>query len=133
MNRYLICAAIVALTLGAGCKREEKTTTAPSPPPTTPQPPEKAPGMATAPAPADAARTAGQTLDDAGITAKIKTEMAASPDVKALDVNVDTVSGKVTLKGTVDSQSQADRAIQIARETQGVKEVDNQLAVKGKP
>jgi hyperosmotically inducible protein len=59
--------------------------------------------------------------------------LLASPDVKGLDVNVDTVNGKVTLKGSVDSQVQADRAVQIARGTEGVKDVESQLTVKAKP
>jgi osmotically-inducible protein OsmY len=44
-----------------------------------------------------------------------------------------TVNGKVILKGAVETQAQADRAVQIARASEGVREVDNQLMVKTKP
>jgi hypothetical protein len=136
-SRYLIYTAIAALVLSAGCKREEPKPAASPSPPARPQPAEKPPATPSAPgsatSPAEPGRTAGQTVDDAGTTAKVKTALLASPDVKGLDVNVDTVNAKVTLKGSVDSQAQADRAVQIARGIEGVKDVDNQLTVRSKP
>jgi hyperosmotically inducible protein len=81
----------------------------------------------------DPGRTVAQTVDDAAVTAKLKSALLQAPDVKGTDVNVDTVNGKVTLKGTVESQAQADRAVQIARASEGVREVDNQLMVKARP
>ena len=134
----LLCGAVAGLALAAGCQREEpKPTTAPTPP-TAPQPAERPATPApqtgtTAPGGTDAGCTAGQTVDDATVTAKLKTALLQAPDVKGTDVNVDTVNGKVTLKGAVESQAQADRAVQIARASEGVREVDNQLMVKAKP
>ena len=132
----VLCGAMLALALTSGCKREEpKSTTAPSPP-TVPQPAEKPPTTSPQPGaamPGEPRRSVGQTIDDATITGKVKAALLQSPDVKGLDVNVDTVSGKVTLKGSVDTQTQADRAVQIARSNEGVKDVDSQLMVKAKP
>jgi hyperosmotically inducible protein len=50
--------------------------------------------------------------------------------VKALCIDVDTKDGVVTLKGTADKSANADKAVQIANNTGGVKSVDNQLVVK---
>ena len=128
--RYVFCTAMAVLAMTSGCKPEEpKPATAPTPP-TRPQPAEK---PATAPTPAEPARTVGQTFDDATITAKVKAALLQSPDVKGTDVNVDTVGGKVTLKGALDAQIQIDRAIQLARGAEGVKDVESQLKVKTNP
>lgn len=74
--------------------------------------------------------TPGQYVDDVGITAKVKAELADSKKVDALDVNVDSMNGKVTLKGWASSQTEARAAGDIARSVKGVKSVDNQLQVK---
>jgi hyperosmotically inducible protein len=87
--------------------------------------PAPSPGAATEPG-----RTAGQTLDDAGITAKVKAALVQAPDVKGTDINVDTANGTVTLKGTVETQAQSDRAVTIAKGIEGVKDVQNTLTVK---
>lgn len=126
-----VCAAIAALALTAGCGRDEtRTTTAPLPPPTTAQPAEPMPGPQGATTTPDAERTVGHTVNDATVTVKVKAALLEAPEVKGTLVNVDTVNGNVTLKGEVETQAQADRAVQIARNTEGVKQVENQLMVK---
>lgn len=77
-----------------------------------------------------AERTAGQTVDDATITAKVKSQLVADPDVSALNVNVTTFKGQVQLSGYVDNANQRTRAEQIARNVGGVKSVSNDLIVK---
>jgi len=76
------------------------------------------------------AQKAGDTAKDATITTKIKTAMIAEPGLKALQINVDTVDGTVTLSGAVDSQQNRDRAQQIAQAVDGVRTVENRLTVK---
>ena len=56
--------------------------------------------------------------------------MAADDSVKASDIDVHTKDGVVTLSGTVSSKAQADRAIAIAKEAEGVKSVTAHLVVK---
>jgi len=128
--------AILGVALTAGCQRDEPRPKTTPTPPTTPQPAERpvvpAPQTGT-PTPGDAGRTVGKTIDDATITAKLKAALLQAPDVKGTDVNVDTVRGAVTLKGSVETQTQADRAAQIARAAEGVREVNNQLTVKPRP
>lgn len=75
-------------------------------------------------------RTAGQTVDDATITAKVKSQLLADPDVSALNVNVTTYKGQVQLSGYVDNPTQRSKAEQIAKNVNGVKAVSNDLIVK---
>ena len=75
---------------------------------------------------------AGAKLDDATITTKVKSGIIAEPGLDAMDINVNTAGGVVTLLGTVDSSERRARAEQIARNTEGVKSVDNQLNIQAK-
>lgn len=75
-------------------------------------------------------RSAGQTVDDATITAKVKSQLLANPDVSALNVNVTTYQGQVQLSGYVNSAEQRRLAEQIAKDVTGVKSVSNDLIVK---
>jgi osmotically-inducible protein OsmY len=77
-----------------------------------------------------AADKAGDAIGDAAITGKVKTALIADPDVKALQVDVDTKDGVVMLTGTADSAAHAERAATVARGIDGVKSVDNKLTVK---
>jgi osmotically-inducible protein OsmY len=79
---------------------------------------------------ADAANRAEAALSDGALTAKIKSKMALDDLVRARDVSVGTTSGVVTLKGTVQSSAERDRAVQLAKETAGVKQVVDHLAVE---
>jgi hyperosmotically inducible protein len=67
---------------------------------------------------------------DAGITTKVKTKMAADTTVKAYEINVDTRNHVVTLSGDVDTSAAKEQAIQIARGTEGVTDVIDQIHVK---
>jgi hyperosmotically inducible protein len=80
------------------------------------------------PAP-DVARDSNNLTGDAGITAAIKTKMLADSTVAGLKIDVDTENGAVVLKGNVQSAAEKRRAIEIARETDGVKSVKDQLKV----
>ena len=73
---------------------------------------------------------AGEVLDDATITMKVKMALARAPDLKALQMNVDTAHGVVTLNGTADSQQSSEKAAAIAQEVKGVKSVVNRLIVE---
>ena len=66
---------------------------------------------------------------DAGITSAVKSKMAADDTVKASEINVDTHNHVVTLNGTVGSQAEKERAVMIARNTNGVNSVVDDLRV----
>ncbi len=72
----------------------------------------------------------GEYIDDALITAKVKAEIFNDPQVKATEVNVETFKGVVQLSGFVNSQSAANKAVEIARSVKGVKSVKNDMRLK---
>ena len=69
----------------------------------------------------------GQT--DSGITTAVKSKLAADDMVKAYQVDVDTSNKVVTLRGEVETPAQREHAIMIARNTDGVTDVIDQLQV----
>jgi len=70
------------------------------------------------------AGTTGQVVDDSLITTKVKSSYVADSTVSALDISVETNQGIVALTGLVNTEAERQRAVQIARETSGVKQVD---------
>ncbi|UCF93844.1 MAG: BON domain-containing protein [Desulfobacterales bacterium] len=74
-------------------------------------------------------RSVGEMVDDATITSQINTAMAQDPQVHPHRIDVDTLEGDVVLSGVVDTQEEADRALEIARGVQGVKSVKNDLQI----
>lgn len=74
-------------------------------------------------------RSTGEFIDDKSIAASIKTSLLADPATDGLNIDVEVDRNKVQLNGFVDSQSQVDRAGEIARETSGVNSVENNLRV----
>src|SRR5205085_11702688 len=82
---------------------------------------------------ASLAITAACSHSDAGITTAVKSKMAADSTVKASEINVDTHNRVVTLNGTVGSQTEKERAVLIARDTNGVTSVVDDLVVGAVP
>jgi len=78
----------------------------------------------------EAADATIRALEDGRLTTKIKAKMALDDSVKALDLNVDTKDGVVTVKGEVRSEAEHQRALALARETAGVSKVIDQLKVR---
>lgn len=66
---------------------------------------------------------------DAGITTSVKSQLAADDLVQARQIDVDTNERVVTLTGEVRSPEEEAQAIQIARNTNGVADVVDQLSV----
>ncbi len=66
---------------------------------------------------------------DAWITTKVKMTLITTDGVHANDINVDTIDGRVTLQGTVDTQDEKARAEVAAQKVDGVRELRNLLAV----
>lgn len=73
----------------------------------------------------------GGAVNDATLTARVKTSFISDPQVSALRIDVDTADGIVTLTGTVNSAAEKDAAERIARATSGVLDVVNSLQVAG--
>ena len=77
-----------------------------------------------------AADKAGDTITDARLTAKIKSKMALDDHVKARAIDVDTSGGVATLSGVVESADERKRALQLARDTEGITRVVDELEVR---
>lgn len=125
-------AALMAASLLAGCHNDTGDNgTAAAP----------APGAPMAPAPAGPSGPAGGTMmskpstnpngtaGDMLITAKVKSAIIADTKVGAHNVNVDTKSGVVVLRGNVKTAAAKAAAEADARKMQGVTKVTNQLTV----
>jgi hyperosmotically inducible protein len=74
-------------------------------------------------------KSVGNVIDDATITGRVKTALLNDPDVAGLKIDVDTFKSVVTLSGAVGSQTEADKAVAIARRTPGVSDVKSTLQV----
>ena len=72
----------------------------------------------------------GEYVDDALITTKVTAALAADPDVKATEVKVETFKGTVQLSGFVDSRASVQRAVDLTRRVNGVRDVKNDMLVK---
>lgn len=76
-----------------------------------------------------AAEAVRDTVSEASLTGKIKAKMALDDTVKALNINVTTAGSTVTLIGRVGSSAERERAVALARETDGVTRVVDNLQI----
>jgi hyperosmotically inducible periplasmic protein len=81
---------------------------------------------------AEGANKAQRAMSDASLTTKIKAKMTLDDTIEAFDIDVDSNGSTVTLSGTVDTDAQRTRALQLARETDGVTSVIDRLRVAGR-
>jgi hyperosmotically inducible protein len=72
----------------------------------------------------------GNKVDDGITTASVKSALIADSGIHGAEIGVATRKGIVQLSGYVDNEAQADRAIAIARSTEGVQSVNNEMSVK---
>lgn len=75
-------------------------------------------------------QSTGEYVDDAAITAKVKTALVRDEIVKAMQVEVTTFKGNVQLSGFVDTAEQKSRAAMLAAGIEGVTNVTNNISVK---
>jgi len=73
--------------------------------------------------------TAGAAVGDAALTAKVKTKFLADTSISGLKIDVDTKNDVVTLSGTVPTAAEKRRAVDVAKATDGVKSVVDNLKV----
>jgi len=74
----------------------------------------------------------GEYVDDSVITTKVKAAIFNEPTLKSAEINVETFKGEVQLSGFVNSQSDINKAAEIARGVKGVTSVKNDMRVKGR-
>jgi osmotically-inducible protein OsmY len=75
-------------------------------------------------------RTAGQAIDDQAVARRVEEALRSDPAYKFTEVKVVAYEGKVQLGGFVDKGEQKGQAEDIARKVPGVKEVQNEIAMK---
>jgi osmotically-inducible protein OsmY len=76
-----------------------------------------------------AADAVAEATSDARITAAIKLKLAGDPDLSAVQIHVSTTDALVTLSGRVKSPDFMDKAINLAKSVDGVREVKSTLQV----
>jgi len=81
-------------------------------------------------APIQGRETAGEYVDDATITTRIKAELIKDKELPATQISVETMQSVVQLSGFVDSSAQKAKAGQVAAGIKGVKSVRNDIVVR---
>jgi len=71
-------------------------------------------------------------VKDAAITTAVNAKIAGDPKLSVMRINVDTVDGRVLLRGSAPDAGASQRAQQLAASVDGVVSVDNQLVIGGK-
>ena len=77
----------------------------------------------------DTVGTAGSAAGDAALTTKVKTKFLADTSISGLKIDVDTKNDVVTLSGTVPTAAEKRKAVEVAKATDGVKSVVDNLKV----
>lgn|SRR5512138_830759 len=75
-------------------------------------------------------QSAGEAIDDGVVTAKVKAALIEDPLTKAHQINVETFKGTVQLSGFVEDDEARNRALQLARDVDGVKKVKDAMEVR---
>jgi osmotically-inducible protein OsmY len=81
-------------------------------------------------APTQTSQSTGEIVDDAAVTARVKSALINEPGVKSTAINVETFRGTVSLSGFVDSDEMARKATDAAEKVRGVRSVKNDMRVK---
>jgi osmotically-inducible protein OsmY len=74
-----------------------------------------------------------RNAQDEFITAQIRTRLAASPSVRAININIETFQGNVYLMGTARTDHELQRAAEIASVVGGVRRVVSFMQVRAPP
>jgi len=78
----------------------------------------------------DATAKTRVALADTAITTKVKAGLVKEPDLESLGIHVETEKGVVMLSGFVNSKSEADKAVKVAKGVDGVTNVKSAIQVK---
>lgn len=76
------------------------------------------------------AEDAGEYVDDAVITTKVKAVIFEDDNLSSMDINVETNNGIVQLSGFVESDADIDTAENLAATVKGVKDIENDIQVR---
>ncbi|CCG42409.1 BON domain-containing protein [Magnetospirillum molischianum] len=74
--------------------------------------------------------TTGEYVDDATVTTRVNAQIINDSSLRASQISVETMQDVVQLSGFVDSAKAKERAGEIARNTEGVRSVRNNIIVR---
>lgn len=77
-------------------------------------------------------KTLGRNVDDAAITASVKSKLVTDKVVNLTRIDVDTNNGVVSLNGVVDSSQQKSRAEELTLRVDGVRGINNNLQISSR-
>ncbi|MCX6992383.1 MAG: BON domain-containing protein [Kiritimatiellaeota bacterium] len=86
--------------------------------------------MTVAATPEKAERTTGEKIDDASITAQVKTALLTHRSTSSIKTKVETRNGEVTLTGIAKNAAEKSLVTKMVTDIQGVKNVKNQMTVE---
>lgn len=75
-------------------------------------------------------RPVGSQFSDSTITLKVTSRLVEDPEIRAVNIDIDTYQGVVYLSGVMLSQEQIDKVIQLTGSVRGVRIIKNNLQVK---
>lgn len=73
---------------------------------------------------------AEEAIEDGVVTAKVKAALVQDPVTKVHNINVETFRGQVQLSGFVETDEARTRALQVARDVKGVRNVKDAMQVR---
>lgn len=111
---------VVLLVVLGGCGSQEEPREETRPPEAT---------SADHPAPMTDGRTVAQRLEDATLATEVRKALLDTMRLRLFDFEVEAERGRVALRGSVDTDAQRTLAATIAREVEGVRDLDNQIAL----
>ena len=74
--------------------------------------------------------TAGEYVDDATISTKVRADLLADSTLKPFRIHVETLQDVVQLSGFVDTAAQKSEAERVARNVKGVHQIKNDIVVR---
>lgn len=74
--------------------------------------------------------TAGEYVDDATVTSRVKAAIFNDPKLKSMEISVETMQDVVQLSGFVDSAQSKSKAGEIAGNIEGVRQLRNNLVIR---
>jgi hyperosmotically inducible protein len=122
MNRLSLLIIACALALPAAAHAQSSQ----------PDRPKRDPSAAPKETPSTKEGDASRFVDDAVITTRIKVEYAKDDLVQATRISVNTDKGVVRLSGVAATQAEIDKAVAIAKNTEGVVSVRNEIKIEPK-
>jgi hyperosmotically inducible periplasmic protein len=75
-------------------------------------------------------RSTGEYIDDKSLDVRVHDALKDNAEYKFDDVNVTSFRGTVQLSGFVDTSAQKSKAGEIAKNVEGVKDIENNISVK---